>query len=76
MKIYCVLVLKFRKIFLALAVLMLFGQFSISNAYAYLDPASLGFVMQAMIGVLIGVGVGVKLFWEKIKLKFTNRKLD
>jgi hypothetical protein len=55
---------------------MLFGQFSISNAYAYLDPASLGFVMQAMIGVLIGVGVGVKLFWEKIKLKFTNRKLD
>ena len=53
--------LKFRKIFLALAVLMIFGQFSISNAYAYLDPASLGFVMQAMIGVLIGVGVGVRV---------------
>ncbi len=68
--------MKFRKIFLPLAVLMLFGHFSISNAYAYLDPASLGFVMQAIIGVLIGVGVGIKLFWEKIKLKFTSRKLD
>ena len=48
----------------------------ISSVYGYLDPSSLSFFMQAMIGVLIGVGVGVKLFWEKIKLKFTNRKLD
>ena len=48
----------------------------ISNIHGYLDPASLGFVMQALIGVFIAIGVGVKLYWEKIKLKFTNRKLD
>ena len=48
----------------------------ISNVYGYLDPASLSFFMQALFGVFIAIGVGVKLYWEKIKLKFTNRKLD
>jgi|TARA_Y100000780_G_scaffold184990_1_gene171247 uncharacterized membrane protein len=48
----------------------------ISNVYGYLDPGSLGFFMQALIGVFIAIAVGVRLYWEKIKLKFTNRKLD
>jgi len=48
----------------------------ISNVYGYLDPGSIGFFMQALIGVFIAIAVGVKLYWEKIKLKFTNRKLD
>jgi|TARA_B100001750_G_scaffold142945_1_gene114014 hypothetical protein len=42
----------------------------------YLDPASLSFVMQAIIGVFIALGVGLKLFWTKIRLKFSNRKFD
>ena len=42
----------------------------------YLDPASLSFVMQAIIGVFIALGVGLKLFWEKIKLKFSKTKFD
>ena len=48
----------------------------ISDVYGYLDPGSLGFFMQALIGVFIAIAVGVRLYWEKIKLKFTNRKLD
>ena len=48
----------------------------ISNVYGYLEPGSLGFFMQALIGVFIAIAVGVRLYWEKIKLKFTNRKLD
>tara|TARA_B100001146_G_C15926446_1_gene325231 strand:- start:161 stop:313 length:153 start_codon:yes stop_codon:yes gene_type:complete len=48
----------------------------ISNVCGYLDPGSLGFFMQALIGVFIAIAVGVRLYWEKIKLKFTNRKLD
>jgi len=48
----------------------------ISNVYGYLDPGSIGFFMQALIGVFIAIAVGVRLYWEKIKLKFTNRKLD
>ena len=48
----------------------------IFDVYGYLDPGSLSFVMQALIGVFIALAVGVKLYWEKIKLKFTNRNLD
>ena len=48
----------------------------ISDVYGYLDPGSLSFFLQALIGVFIAIGVGVKLYWEKIKLKFTNRNLD
>jgi len=47
----------------------------ISSISGYLDPASLSFVMQALIGVFIAIGVGLKLFWARIKLKFSNRKL-
>ena len=48
----------------------------ISSVYGYLDPSSLSFFAQALIVVFIAIGVGLKLYWEKIKLKFTNRKLD
>ena len=48
----------------------------ISNVYGYLDPASLSFFMQALIGVFIAAGVALKLFWARIKLKFSNRKFD
>ena len=48
----------------------------ISNVYGYLDPASLSFFMQALIGVFLAIGVGLKLFWARIKLKFSSRKLD
>lgn len=47
----------------------------ISDIHGYLDPSSLSFVMQALIGVFIAIGVGLKLFWARIKLKFSNRKL-
>jgi hypothetical protein len=48
----------------------------ISNVYGYLDPASLSFFMQALIGVFIAAAVALKLFWARIKLKFSNRKFD
>jgi|TARA_B100001750_G_C15420211_1_gene552536 hypothetical protein len=48
----------------------------ISDIYGYLDPASLSFLVQALIGVFIGIGVALKLFWARIKLKFSTRKLD
>ena len=32
--------------------------------------------LMAIDGVFIGIGVGLKLFWARIKLKFSTRKLD
>tara|TARA_B100000949_G_scaffold147777_1_gene129787 strand:+ start:1340 stop:1492 length:153 start_codon:yes stop_codon:yes gene_type:complete len=48
----------------------------ISHIYSYLDPSSLSFIAQMLIGVFIGLGVAIKLYWEKIKLKFSKTKLD
>ena len=48
----------------------------ISHIYGYLDPSSLSFIAQMLIGVFIGLGVAIKLYWEKIKLKFSKTTLD
>ena len=44
------------------------------NAYAYLDPASGSIILQALVGALIGLGIGVKVYWYKIKEKFSRIK--
>jgi len=36
----------------------------------YLDPGSGSILIQIIIGVVFAVGVGVKLFWSKIKAVF------
>jgi len=56
------------------SVALLFPQ----NAYAYLDPGTGSFMLQLIIGLLLGVLFSVKLFFNKIKafLKslFSRRK--
>lgn len=44
----------------------------ISDAYAYLDPGTGSVVIQAIIGALVGVGITWKLYWQKIKFKFST----
>ena len=39
------------------------------NIFLYIDPGSGSIIFQAILGALIGVGIGVKLYWEKLKLK-------
>ena len=45
-------------------------------AYAYLEPNSLSLVVQAMLGALVGVGIALKVYWEKIKYKFSSKISD
>ncbi len=40
------------------------------NILLYIDPGSGSIIFQAMLGALIGAGIGVKMYWEKLKLKF------
>ena len=66
---------KFRNIFTILAGIFL-GGFWIQDAFAYIDPGSASLFAQALIGVLVGVGVAVKIYWIKIVDKFrTLRKV-
>ena len=53
-----------------LAISLILGQFSISNAFAYIDPGSGSMIVQMLIGTLVGVGIAVKIYWQKIKMKF------
>ena len=43
-------------------------------AYAYLDPGSGSLIIQSVIGALAAIGVTLKLYWHKIKLKLGGRK--
>ncbi len=41
----------------------------------YLDPESGSVILQIILAAILGVGVGVRLFWKKIRNLFTrNRK--
>ena len=39
----------------------------VTNAYAYLDPGTGSFILQAIIGFLAAVSAGFLYYWTKIK---------
>ena len=43
-------------------------------AHAYLDPGSGSLIIQSVIGALAAIGVTMKLYWHKIKLKLGGHK--
>ncbi len=66
--------MRIQRHFIVLAVLMLFGHFSISNAFAYVDPGSGSAIIYVIISTLVGVGMTLKVYWSRIrhKLSFKN----
>ena len=58
---------------LFLASVFIFSQFFISNAYAYIDPASLSVAFALIVGVLVGAGMTKKLYWMKLKNKLSGK---
>ena len=49
---------------------MVVGHFSISDAFAYIDPSSGTLIIQMLAGALIGAGIAIRVYWQKIKMKF------
>ncbi len=49
------------------------GHLSISNAFAYLDPGSGTIIIQMLAGALIGAGIALKLYWQKLKMRFMKQ---
>lgn len=45
------------------------------SAYAYVDPATLTYVIQIAAGVVIAGGVAVGVYWRKIKKIFQKNKM-
>jgi len=48
----------------------------VTNAYAYLDPGTGSFILQAIIGFLAALSAGFLYYWTKVKnffLKFFKK---
>jgi hypothetical protein len=43
---------------------------------AYLDPGSGSMLLQLLLAVLLGLGVLLRVYWEKIKVLFGGKKAD
>jgi len=41
---------------------------------AYLDPGSGSFIIQMLLAGLLGIGVGVRIYWKKIVALFNKKK--
>ncbi len=60
---------------LALAVWVA-GTVGVRPVYAYLDPGTGSFLFQLVIGVLVGAGFLLKVYWKKVKGLFTKQSDD
>ena len=60
------------KSYTIILVILFFTGFSISDAYAYLDPGTGSIIIQSLIGVFVGIAIAFKIYWFKIKEKFSN----
>ena len=41
---------------------------------AYLDPGTGSFLIQIILAGLLGIGVAVRIYWDKIKALFSKKK--
>ena len=46
--------------------------FIIPQAWAYIDPGTGSVVIQVLIGALVGVGITIKVYWVRIKMKLSS----
>lgn len=44
----------------------------ISDAHAYIDPGSGSILLQLILGGIAGVGVVVKLYWDRVKTRYQS----
>lgn len=42
----------------------------------YLDPGSGSMLVQMILAAVLGIGVGVKIFWKQIRALFTRKKAN
>ena len=53
-----------------LAVILLF--WSIRKAHAYIDPGTGSYIIQVVIGGLLGAAFALKVYWKKVRAYFSK----
>ena len=51
----------------------LLNGFSLIKIIGYIDPGSATAIMAMIIGAIAGIGMTLKMYWFKIKLKFSKQ---
>ena len=46
--------------------------FFVSDAHAYLDPGTGTIIIQALIGILVGLGITLKIYWSRLREKISG----
>lgn len=46
--------------------------FSTALCFGYIDPGSGSYIIQILIAAFLGISMGIKIFWKKIKAFFQN----
>lgn len=57
------------------AIIFLFHEFFVNDAFAYIDPASGSAIIAMIVGVLAGIGMTLKMYWLKLKEKLSSKKI-
>lgn len=60
----------FYKFLLFMACMLIY----IKNAFAYLDPGMGSIILQGIIATIAATGLTLKIYWQKIKDFFKNKK--
>jgi hypothetical protein len=58
------------KSYIIILALLFITNYFISDVYAYVDPGTDSLFIQALLGVLVGIGITTKIYWHKLKEKF------
>jgi hypothetical protein len=45
-----------------------------SNAHAYIDPGSGSYFLQAVVAILAGLSLTIKVYWRRIKEFFSRKR--
>ena len=48
----------------------------ISSVYGYIDPNSAMAILTMLMGAIAGIGMTLKLYWNKLKLKLSQKNDD
>ena len=62
---------KFKHI-CTISTVIILGGFWVEDAFAYIDPGSGSIVFHMIAGALLGVGITLKIYWYKLKEKFSR----
>ena len=59
----------FRNVVILTVILILC---SVSKAHAYIDPGTGSYIIQVIIGGLLGAAFALKVYWEKVRAYFSK----